>query len=116
MRRFWPRRQEGRGNRCLLIARDGAGKRIDQVAKVLNEFALLVDVLVVGNRPRSGAKRWDDGFGTHSDHGAEVAVVAAFVGKQPVEALNEGLGLLAVVISPVRQNVTQPLPSGRSRD
>lgn len=83
---------------------------LDRTEEALNQIAVLVDVLVIGDRLRPGAERGNDGLGSlEGDHGPDAVVVVALVGEQlfEVEAPDQGFELLAVVDLAARQNEAQ---------
>ena len=83
---------------------------LDLAEEPLDEVALLVDMLVVGDGLRSRCYRWNDSLGLGGIDGrAGTVAVVAFVGEElvEVEPLDQGLRLLAVVDVPARQDEAQ---------
>src|SRR3974390_347863 len=73
---------------------------LDLIEEALDQVALLVDVLVVGDDLRSGSAGGNDGFGTDcGDAGAKPIGIVAFVGQQMFEgyAADQVLGLNDVI-------------------
>jgi len=80
---------------------------LDLVEEALDQIAVLVDVLVVGDGLRSRAGRWNDGSAAGvCDAGAKPIGVIAFVGQEMFEgnAADQVLGLEDVVHLAARED------------